>query len=86
MFFISFFKDIFLTYLIAFPNVEVGIRKIDVYSFKTFWKKIVKIEDPEHFSIGLKGASINYLGKILPVFDPPPPSTGKFITYAYLCM
>ena len=26
-----------------------------------------------------KGASINYVGKILPIFDPPP-SVGKFTT------
>ena len=26
------------------------------------------------------GASINYVGKILPIFDPPPRSVGKFTT------
>ena len=26
------------------------------------------------------GASLNYVGKILSIFDPPPPSVGKFTT------
>ena len=31
-----------------------------------------------------KGPSINYVGKILPIFDPPSPSVGKFTTQAYV--
>ena len=30
------------------------------------------------------GPSINYVGKILPIFDPPSPFVDKFTTEAYV--
>ena len=41
---------------------EIDARKIEIRLFSNLHK----------------GPSINYVGKVLPIFDPPPPSVGKF--------